>query len=80
MLIINITQILLMEEWEPQEIQVINKVQNYLDQVNFVIVCLIFIYLGWQMRIKMFDRNYVDRLSLMILALSFTVILIRFLF
>ena len=65
---------------EENEILIIGRVQNIFDKINFSIVCIMLIYLAWQMRLKMFDKNYVDRLSLVILAVSFTAILIRFLF
>jgi len=65
---------------EENEIRIINIVQNIFDKINFLIVCIMLIYLSWQMRLKMFDKNYVDRLSLVILVVSFTAILIRFLF
>jgi uncharacterized membrane protein len=73
-----------MAEREPRdeeiEIHIINVVQNILDKINFLIVCIMLIYLTYHMRMKMFDKNYVDRLSLVIIAVSFTAILIRFLF
>ena len=65
---------------EENEILIIGRVQNIFDKINFSIVCIMLIYLAWQMRLKMFDKNYVDRLSLVILAVIFTEILIRFLF
>ena len=65
---------------EENEIIIIGKVQKVFDNINFSIVCIMLLYLAWQMRLKMFDKNYVDRLSLVILAVSFTAILIRFLF
>lgn len=73
-----------MAEREPKdeeiEIHIIDVVQNIFDKINFLIVCIMLIYLTYQVRMKMFDKNYVDRLSLVIIAVSFTAILIRFLF